>query len=217
MYTETGYAGPMIVTRTPLQCIVWDFDGVLNDNHRNGRFLWADGFEDTFGQPIRGFQNSVFGPELLTGQADIATRIAGWIAETGAETTPEAVIDYWLSRDLYPNADIIALMDKMAQRRLRQVVLTNCDRRRADWVDRCMTHFPQVERVFASARLGIAKPDPAVFQTVSETLDLPPGALMMIDDASRNVNAAGKAGWRTFKYSRLGHQALVRSLKTERL
>lgn len=210
----------MLTTRVPLACVVWDFDGVLNDNMGPAGFHWAAGFADHFGTPLNGFSAAVFGqdmPALLRGEADIRDRVAAWIDSAGVDTTPEAVITYWLERDLHPNAEVIALMKSVADRGLRQAVLSNCDSRRAIWLDAVMAEFPPIEAVFASARIGAAKPDPAAFAHVAQALDLPAGALMLIDDLPRNVNAAANAGWRSFRYSRIAHQALRRSLLTERL
>lgn len=204
----------MIVANVPLRAVLWDFDGVLNDNAPRGRFLWSDGFEDQFGQPLDGFVDAVFGSleSVLTGKEDIGDRIGRWIDGTGADTTPEAVTQHWLDHDFHPNARLITTVARLAKLGYRQAILTNADAARADWVESHLPHFPGIERLFASARLGHAKPAPEAFQAVLDAMELEAGEVLFIDDASENVNAAASMGFRTFRYSTLAHDALQWSL-----
>ncbi|SFJ52462.1 HAD-IA family hydrolase [Jannaschia pohangensis] len=204
----------MIVSNVPLRAVLWDFDGVLNVNAPGGRFLWSKGFEDKFGAPIDDFTDAVFGglDGLLTGAEDIFDRIDGWITGSGADTTPEAVVQHWLDNDFHPNVRIQQAIARLQRQGLRQAILTNADSRRADWVDGLLPQFPGIEQVFASARIGHAKPATEAFQAVLDAMELTAGEVLFIDDSSTNVNAAGSMGFRTFRYSPLAHDALEWSL-----
>lgn len=204
----------MIVANVPLRAILWDFDGVLNDNAPRGRFLWSDGFEDRFGQPIDGFVDTVFGSleSVLTGREDLLQRIGRWIDGSGVDATPQQVAQHWLDNDFHPNTRLIETVARLARQGYTQAILTNADAHRADWVERQLPHFPGIDHLFASARLGHAKPDPKAFEKVLEALELEAGEVLFIDDSSANVNAAGAMGFRTFRYSTLAHDALQWSL-----
>lgn len=199
-----------MVAHVPLTAIVWDFDGVLNANARRGRYHWTRDFEADLGQSVEGFEQAVFadlGP-LLTGKADVLDRIGAWCSETGCRMTAEEVHAYWLDRDFHPDLAVAAIVARMAKLGLEQVVLTNSDARRADWVEEKVAHFPGVSRVFASARIGHAKPDRAAFDHIIAEMGRPAGEMYLIDDDARNANAAGGAGFRSFRYSPLSVRAL---------
>lgn len=204
----------MITANVPLRAILWDFDGVLNDNAPRGRFRWSDGFEETFGQPLDGFVDAVFGSleSVLTGREDLSQRIDRWIDGTGADTTPEEVVTHWLDNDFHPNARLVDTIARLAKAGYTQAILTNADATRADWIQSHLPAFPGIDHLFASARLGHAKPDPEAFTAVLGALEMDAGEVLFIDDSSTNVNAAGALGFRTFRYSTLAHDALQWSL-----
>ena len=62
-----------------------------------------------------------------------------------------------------------------------------------------------------SARVGLLKPDPVIFQLASRTFGLVPERTLFIDDAPLNVEAAMNLGWQGFCLNRPG--ALSRFLQ----
>jgi len=51
-----------------------------------------------------------------------------------------------------------------------------------------------VDVVLSSARLGVAKPDPAIYAAAASALGVDPGECLFIDDQTANVHAARAAG-----------------------
>lgn len=81
----------------------------------------------------------------------------------------------------------------------RCVVLSNFDTRlRRVLADLgLLVHF---EAVFLSSEQGYSKPDPRLFQRVSESLDLPPASILHVgDDPELDWSAAERAGFRHFR------------------
>ena len=107
----------------------------------------------------------------------------------------------------------MATLDK---RGVRQAILTNADARRASWIEEHADAFPGIEAVFASARIGHAKPAPEAFAHAARALGLDAGAILFVDDEAANVNAAASAGMRSFRYSVLARDALRRLVTTAR-
>lgn len=204
----------MIVANVPLRALLWDFDGVLNINAPRGQFLWSDGFEETFGQPLDGFVDTVFGSleSVLTGREDLLQRITKWVDGSGTDATPEAVMAHWLDNDFHPNTRLLGEVARLKRAGYTQAILSNCDAHRADWLDGLVPKMEGIDRVFTSARLGHAKPDPAVFTAVLDALELMAGEVLFVDDDAGNVNAAASLGFRTFRYTPLAHDALLWSL-----
>ena len=76
-------------------------------------------------------------------------------------------------------------------------ITSNCDSRRAAWVEEKVAEFPGISRVFASARIGHAKPDRAVYDHVIAEMGRPAGEMYLIDEgmpSSTDVEFNRKAG-----------------------
>lgn len=74
------------------------------------------------------------------------------------------------------------------------------------------------DHIFISAEMGLAKPDPEIYQTVAAELSKDPAGLIFVDDFIENVEAAREEGWNAIHFrSREGALAeLAEYLDTER-
>lgn len=54
------------------------------------------------------------------------------------------------------------------------------------------------DNLFLSHEMHLAKPDPAIYRSVSDALAVPADQIIFIDDASVNVQAALSEGWNAF-------------------
>ncbi len=73
-----------------------------------------------------------------------------------------------------------------------------------DWLDRLdeRDHFyPAFDDLFISYHLGMGKRDEALFDYVAKTLDLPPAAILFIDDNPGNVERARRHGWQAIRFT----------------
>ncbi len=55
--------------------------------------------------------------------------------------------------------------------------------------------FDAFDARFISARLGLAKPDPAIYEALERATGVPPGRLLFVDDRPDNIAAARARGW----------------------
>ncbi len=186
-----------------VRAVVWDFDGVLNRNVVDGRFIWADTFEADTGHSLDGFMAAVF-PEferVMTGREDVRDRVASWCEEVGYKPGPDAILAYWFERDALPDPLVVPLMDRLADVGLRQVIATNNEARRAAYIAGEMGFGDRVEAIFSSGRIGHAKPAVRFFVHVMDALGLRSEELLLIDDSRANVAAAQALGWRTIHFT----------------
>lgn len=58
----------------------------------------------------------------------------------------------------------------------------------------------EFDRAFVSGRMGVTKPDPAIYAAVEAETGLPPGALLFTDDRAENVAAAAARGWQVHHF-----------------
>ena len=56
------------------------------------------------------------------------------------------------------------------------------------------------DHIFISAEMGLAKPDPEVYQRVIAELGVPPSEVVFVDDFIENVEAAREAGWNAIHF-----------------
>lgn len=176
--------------------VAWDFDGVLNRNVRDGRFVWADRFEEDTGRSLAVFQSHVFAEfeAVVSGREGLRERVAGWAEATGYAPGADALIDYWFEGDMHLDPAMLALMDRLAGRGVPQVIATNNEPLRAARIECALGD--RGARLFASGRMGVAKPRAAFFERITDALDVEPGAMILLDDHPANIEAAARLGWR---------------------
>jgi len=187
-----------------IKVIAWDFDGVLTRNVVEGRFIWADDFEADIGHSRAHFEDCIFGKDLnavLTGKEDLRDRVETWATSVGYAPGPDALIKYWFEKDAHLDPVMINLMDRVAQKGLRQVITTNNEARRTAYIEKNLDFGNKVEHIFASGRMGIAKPDAEYFETVSTALNVNPDQIFFIDDMAENTKAARDFGWHTLHFT----------------
>ncbi len=72
-----------------------------------------------------------------------------------------------------------------------------------DWLERLdeKYHFSEVfDHIFNSYYLGKGKQDPSLFTDIATVLELPPSAILFVDDAADNVARARAAGLQVIHY-----------------
>ena len=89
----------------PQPIVVWDFDGVLNANIVDGRFVWADTLAQDWGIDRDALAAHVFHPDrlhrIMRGQLDLRAVVAEWGRLAGHDVDPDAFLDYWFARDAH--------------------------------------------------------------------------------------------------------------------
>lgn len=186
----------------PQKIIVWDFDGVLNANIVDGRFVWADRVEADWGLSLEALQADIFHPacirQIVRGARDLRAELARFLAAQGHDIDPDAFLAYWFEQDARPDPEVVAHLTRPAA---RHVIGTNNEARRAAYIETDMGFGARVERVFASGRMGCAKPEDAYFAQIEDWSGAPAAHHILIDDSARNVEAAQTRGWDAFHFT----------------
>ncbi|MEX3014690.1 HAD-IA family hydrolase [Gymnodinialimonas hymeniacidonis] len=195
------------------ELIVWDFDGVLNRNIVEGRFVWADDLEADLGLSLSSLQDYVFKSgrirSVIRGEEELHDVAADWLATQDTDITPDTFITYWYAKDARPDTQVIS---HLKTHPARHVIGTNNPASRADYIETEMGFSALVEHVFASGRMKRAKPDPAYFQTITDWSGVAPQATLLVDDLARNCDAARALGWRTFHFTDATRDELPKAL-----
>ncbi|MBV9830101.1 MAG: HAD family phosphatase [Marmoricola sp.] len=111
------------------------------------------------------------------------------------------------------NAEVLALVEEQRAAGVRLALLSNAPHVQADAFEQ-VAWAVGFERIFVSARLGLVKPDPAIFQHVLDELGAPADEVTFVDDRAANVEAAASLGIRALLFTgvddlrvALGHPA----------
>lgn len=187
-----------------LKAIAWDFDGVLNRNIIDGRFVWADNLQNDFGISLHDLQKGIFDdtfPDVISGKVDLKAHVQRWLEASNHELSVEALLDYWFRKDDLKDPFTCELLDRLTAEGLQQVIATNNEHHRANYIEHVSGFGDRVSQVFSSGRIGHAKPETAFFEHVSDTLDLAPQELLLIDDSAANVAAAKAIGWHAYHFT----------------
>ena len=195
------------MTDTPI--LVWDFDGVLNANTVDGRFVWADRLAQDWGVDKDAMAAHIFAPRrigrIMRGQMDLRDAVTAWRDAAGHDFDVDDFLAYWFDKDAHPDAEVLA---HLARPDLRHVIGTNNATRRTAYIETEMGLGAHVEHIFASGRMGCAKPDGAYFARIEAWSGAPRGAHVLVDDAARNIDAAAMRGWQVFHFTDATRDAL---------
>ncbi len=185
-----------------MKLIAWDFDGVLNTGYPDGFYRWQETFEADLGVSAVDFTAFMFGSgdfhAVLTGQRDLLDLLGDWIATYDVPHKAETVLDYWLTKDAYPDPQVLAWMAACA---FPGVIATNNEAHRARYMWEIMGFRDKVQKIFASGPLGFKKPDARFFAAIEDWSGFAPTDILLIDDAEKNIAAAAARGWQTFPFN----------------
>jgi putative hydrolase of the HAD superfamily len=182
------------------RALIIDLDGVLRS--------WAGQptavIEQRHGLPAGSLTAVAFAPDRLLPAVTGRTTDADWRAGVAEELTRRHgaggrdAVREWSAPVGEVDADVLAVV--RAQRRVRTVALLSnaTDRLRSDL--RALSLDEEVDVVFSSAELGVAKPDPEVFTRVCGALGLAPEQCLFVDDSAEHVAAAAAVGLTVHRY-----------------
>lgn len=109
----------------------------------------------------------------------------------------------------------VALLRALRRRGVPVFALSNWGDAHFDIAARHFDFFADFDRAFVSGKLGLIKPDPAIYAVVERETGIAPGALLFVDDRAENVAAAAARGWRAHQFE--GWQGWARRLVAEGL
>lgn len=202
--------------QSKIDTIVWDFDGVLNRNFVDGRFLWGDDFEGEFGHSIETFNEMVFNDkwaEVLVGQMGLIEVISDWAGTVGYNGDLRNVIEFWFQNDYYLDDKVLGLLASARRANTRTVIGTNNEPMRTQFIAEDLGFVDRMERIFSSGQLGVAKPDEDFFDAISDELSVEPQDLLLIDDTAENCEAADACGWQVHWFDGHDYAALEAKLR----
>jgi putative hydrolase of the HAD superfamily len=133
----------------------------------------------------------------LVDEATLAQRIARRICATEAQV--RSVVDA-IPPHLEPQAPSIALFRQLKAAGHRMFYLSNMPARYADILERRNHFIAEFDDGIFSARVGLMKPQAAIFDLAQQRFGLEPAQTVFIDDHAGNVAAAQALGWQAIRF-----------------
>ena len=185
-----------------IDAFLFDLGGVLID--WSPRYLFARHFPDDEAG-MDHFLTHVCPPEWNVSM-DAGKPLHLALAERVAEHPQhESMIrrwfDEWPAMMKGPVAGMPEIMAELKRRDLRLYALTNWS---ADTFHHAQHRFEFLnwfEDIVVSGRIGMIKPDPAIFRHAIAQCSLDPARTLFIDDSAKNVDAAAKLGFQVHHFT----------------
>jgi putative hydrolase of the HAD superfamily len=182
--------------------VIFDYGGVLcRDQSAEGRqalaaacgitdVAAAQRFWAAYWELRRPYDQGALSP------ADYWRQVVG--RDLGAELDPIDALDVatWSN----PYGETLELAGTLAANGSRLALLSNCPPSMATAIDR-MSWTDIVPHRFYSCRLGLLKPDPAIYAAVLAAIGARPEAVTFVDDRPPNVTAAAALGIRALLFT----------------
>lgn len=176
----------------PIEAVLFDMGGVLVELGPLDELLGSDMAAEDFwprwltSPSVRGLESGSFGIDEFA---------RGLVDELALDIGPSEVIERFgrFPRGLYPGAvEVVAsIRDGVATGVLSNTNPLHWDHQTDHEVIRSLC-----DHEFLSYRLGLVKPDRAIFERVGDELGLVQDRILFLDDNQLNVEGARKAGWR---------------------
>lgn len=131
------------------------------------------------------------------GEAELAERIATRIGARAGQV--RRIIDA-IPPHLVAQADTVALFRRLKAVGHRMVYLSNMPAPYADHLERHNPFIAEFDDGIFSGRVGLMKPDAAIFALAESRFGLRPAQTMFIDDHAGNVQAARSRGWQALPF-----------------
>ncbi|MGV8907623.1 MAG: HAD family hydrolase [Propionicimonas sp.] len=185
----------MAETTTPVRVLLMDADGVV----QYPRPGWLKDMA-RLGGP--GFIPEVFRRELttLTGKVDLRDMLAEVLQQRGRSCSADDVLAIWYRIEL--DDLMLGMVDRVRAAGVVTALATNQQSYRGNYMRANLPYDRHFDHQFHSFELGLAKPDPAFFRQILDSLGVDAGATVFVDDVLANVRGAQAAGLNAVHFGR---------------
>lgn len=184
--------------------LIFDFGGVLInlDMAQCMERFRQLGFED-IGQYIGMFGQQDFFLQYEKGEIDTARFRDEIRRHTGRANSDEEIEEAWGAFLLDIPHEKIDLLQQL-KKRYRLLLLSNTNpihieqNARKELARYGLTLSSLFDSCYLSYRMGVTKPNPAIFETLLENEHLQPDECLFLDDGAKNIEQAARLGFRTY-------------------
>lgn len=174
-----------------IRTILLDADGVVQ---RTDAFGWQAIGALTPRGDKQGFVSAIMEAEqpCLSGTSEFPRAFAAVLAEWECQASLEEAMQLW--NQIQTDSGVLNIVSSVRRQGILCCIASNQQPARALHMSNVLGYAQVFDREFYSHVIGFAKPDPAYFAAVLQSLGGPPDAVLFIDDNARNVESAARLG-----------------------
>jgi 2-haloacid dehalogenase len=101
-------------------------------------------------------------------------------------------------------AQSVTMLRALRARSVPVFALTNFGAETFDYALTLFDFLNEFDRAYVSGKLGLIKPDPALYAHVEADCGIAPDRLLFVDDRPENIVAAARRGWRVHQFESAG-------------
>ncbi|MDE2371709.1 MAG: HAD family phosphatase [Burkholderiales bacterium] len=139
--------------------------------------------------------------EFDRGRLDIDTLVPRIVARTGLEAAEVHGVIAAIADELQPRGDTVALLRRLHGAGRPLHFLSNMPAPYADHLDATHDFLGCFASGVYSGRVGMVKPEPAIFELAAQRFGAPAADLVFLDDHEPNVTAARACGWQALHFT----------------
>lgn len=128
----------------------------------------------------------------LTGEVDLRELLTELLERDGRDCTADDILEVWYRVEL--DDVMLTLVDRVRAAGVITALATNQQSYRGGFMLANLAYDEHFDHQFHSFQVGLAKPDPAFFTHIVETLGVEPEEAVFVDDMAANVRGARQAG-----------------------
>jgi putative hydrolase of the HAD superfamily len=128
----------------------------------------------------------------LTGNVDLREELAGILERRGRTCTADDILAVWYRIEV--DERMLILVDRVRAAGVVTALATNQQSYRGTYIKENLPYDQHFDHQFHSFEVGLAKPDPAYFAHIVETIGVEPAEAVFVDDVLANVRGAQAAG-----------------------
>lgn len=176
--------------------VLCDFDGVLkfSDLEQQAEIERAYGVEPGTVARVTG-RSALVVPALtglVTREEWLASAVPVLAGLVGSAARASALTADWLAARTWADEEVLALLTR-ARSRVPVVLVSNATSELAAHLRELELH-DAFDHVVSSYDVGVAKPDPRIFEIAAGHAGVPPERCLFVDDRAENVDAARVLG-----------------------
>ena len=194
-----------------------DVDGVLVDGRPEDGRCWHASLQEDLGFTAEILHEQFFAPyweNVVLGRVGLMEHVTTALQKIAPDISPATFVSYWFEHDSRLVAPLLQQLSLLRSAGMRVYLATNQEHLRAAYLMETLGLGGHVDGIFYSARLGAKKPDMEFFAKVQAAIGLRREELLLIDDSSRNTEAALRAGWQALHWTNHTSPDTVRNLCT---
>jgi putative hydrolase of the HAD superfamily len=134
------------------------------------------------------------------GEADLKEVLPPYLARWKWPHTLDDFLVCWFEAESEIDQSLAEFIQAQRDAGIPCYLATNQEKYRARYMRTHMGLDTLFDRIFASAHLGVCKPQPAFYAAVTQAIGVAPEQIMFWDDTPAHVEAARAFGWQAELY-----------------